>query len=89
MYAYIENGMPVVGRRAADVGPRPARLVPSSGRSRICLAPLHETIPHFHDTPRRLEALERAVESTRSLARQACVQRSIGSAVADTWRHCW
>ncbi len=65
MYAYIENGAPVVG---APSGREVGRAAGAFGAFQRALADLpgprlHETIPHFHDTPRRLEALERAVES--------------------------
>jgi Ser/Thr protein kinase RdoA (MazF antagonist) len=65
MYTYIENGAPVVG---APSGPVVGRAAGAFGAFQRALADLpgprlHETIPHFHDTPRRLDAFERAVES--------------------------
>ncbi|MFV0413777.1 MAG: phosphotransferase enzyme family protein [Oscillospiraceae bacterium] len=42
---------------------------------------LHETIPHFHDTPRRLEALRQAAEADR-LGRAAGCRREIEFALA-------
>lgn len=42
---------------------------------------LHETIPHFHDTPRRFEALERAIAEDR-LGRARAAQREIDFARA-------
>lgn len=65
MYTFIENGVPVVrAPRAREV----ERAAGAFGAFQRALADLpgprlHETIPHFHDTPRRLEAFERAVES--------------------------
>jgi Ser/Thr protein kinase RdoA (MazF antagonist) len=78
MYAYIENGTPVVGPPSGrDVG----RAAGAFGAFQRALADLpgprlHETIPHFHDTPRRLETLERAVESDTA-ARAASVRAEI------------
>lgn len=34
--------------------------------------PLHETIPHFHDTPRRFDALERAIAADNTGRAQQC-----------------
>ena len=78
MYAYIENGAPVVG---APSGPDVGRAAGAFGAFQRALADLpgprlHETIPSFHDTPRRLEALERAVESDTA-ARAASVRAEI------------
>src|SRR5258706_6570444 len=78
MYTYIENGVPVVGPPSGrDVGCAAGAF----GAFQRALADLpgprlHETIPHFHDTPRRLEALERAVESDAA-ARAASVRAEI------------
>src|SRR5258706_168401 len=78
MYTYIENGVPVVG---APSGREVGRAAGAYGAFQRALADLpgprlHETIPHFHDTPRRLEALERAVESDAA-ARAASVRAEI------------
>ena len=78
MYTYIENGAPVVG---APSGPLVGRAAGAFGAFQRALADLpgprlHETIPHFHDTPRRLEAFERAVE-TDTAARAASVRSEI------------
>jgi Ser/Thr protein kinase RdoA (MazF antagonist) len=78
MYTYIENGAPVVG---APSGPVVGRAAGAFGAFQRALADLpgprlHETIPHFHDTPRRLEAFERAVESDTA-ARAAGVRSEI------------
>ncbi len=64
MYTYIENGAPVVG---APSGPVVGRAAGAFGAFQRALADLpgsrlHETIPHFHDTPRRLESFECAVD---------------------------
>lgn len=78
MYTFIENGTPVVG---APSGREVARAAGAFGAFQRALADLpgprlHETIPHFHDTPRRLEAFERAVESDTA-ARAASVRAEI------------
>ena len=57
------------GTRCVDVAETPAQVLEAArafgGFQRMLLdlpgERLHETIPHFHDTPRRLEALGRAV----------------------------
>ncbi len=67
LYHYIEHAVQRVGPLDA-IGPahaeRAARAFGAFQRGLVDLPgpPLHETIPHFHDTPRRLEALERAVQ---------------------------
>jgi Ser/Thr protein kinase RdoA (MazF antagonist) len=78
MYTYVENGTPVVG---APSGSEVGRAAGAFGAFQRALADLpgprlHETIPHFHDTPRRLEAFERAVESDTA-ARAASVRAEI------------
>jgi Ser/Thr protein kinase RdoA (MazF antagonist) len=78
MYTYIENGAPVVG---APSGPVVGRAAGAFGAFQRALADLpgprlHETIPHFHDTPRRLDAFERAVESDTA-ARAAGVRSEV------------
>src|SRR3989442_9083395 len=64
MYAYIENAVPAVG---APTSHNVECAAGAFGAFQRALADLpgprlHETIPHFHDTPRRLEAFECAVE---------------------------
>src|SRR5882762_8659252 len=78
MYTYVENGTPVVG---APSGSEVGRAAGAFGAFQRALADLpgprlHETIPHFHDTPRRLEAFERAVEFDTA-ARAASVRAEI------------
>lgn len=63
LYEFIEHAV----SRAEPTGSRDAECVARAfgafQRSLVDLPGprLHETIPHFHDTPRRVEALERAV----------------------------
>ena len=78
MYAYIENAVPAVG---APTSHNVECAAGAFGAFQRALADLpgprlHETIPHFHDTPRRLEAFERAVESGTA-ARAAGVRSEI------------
>jgi aminoglycoside phosphotransferase (APT) family kinase protein len=64
LYGFIEHAV----TRAEPTGPgdaeRAARAFGAFQRSLVDLPGprLHETIPHFHDTPRRLDALEHAVQ---------------------------
>lgn len=74
----------IAGARSHDVAGTPslarevARAFGAFQRDLADLPPprLHETIPHFHDTPRRFEALERAIAEDR-LGRARAVQREI------------
>jgi len=78
MYAYIENGAPVV---EPPSGRDVRRAAGAFGAFQRALADLpgprlHETIPHFHDTPRRVEAFECAVQRD-SVHRAAGAQAEI------------
>jgi Ser/Thr protein kinase RdoA (MazF antagonist) len=70
LYDFIERAVPRAVPSAADA----ERAAGAFGAFQRALADLpgsrlHETIPHFHDTPRRLDALECAVQ--RDLAARA------------------
>ncbi len=70
LYDYIERAVPRQTASPADA----ERAAHAFGAFQRALADLpaprlHETIPHFHDTPRRLESFECAVE--RDAARRA------------------
>lgn len=79
----------IAGARSHDVAGAPslareaARAFGAFQRDLADLPPprLHETIPHFHDTPRRFEALERAIAEDR-LGRARAAQREIDFARA-------
>ena len=78
MYAYIENAVPVVGAPSSRDVERAAGAFGAFQRALADLPGprLHETIPGFHDTPRRLDAFERAVEADKA-ARVASVRSEI------------
>jgi len=78
MYAYIENAVPVVGAPSSRDVERAAGAFGAFQRALADLPGprLHETISGFHDTPRRLDAFERAVESD-SARRVASVRAEI------------
>jgi Ser/Thr protein kinase RdoA (MazF antagonist) len=63
LYDFIEGAVPRAVPTAADAE-RAARAFGAFQRRLVDLPGprLHETIPHFHDTPRRLESLECAVQ---------------------------